>query len=73
MEYHLSSAEVRKVDTERGINPATSPEQYRLAQAVLSGTARGAHMPVKVAREIVEKTPAAMRSEYSDESGTGHF
>ena len=45
-------------------NPATSPEQYRLAQAVLSGTARGAHMPVKVAREIVEKTPAAMRSEY---------
>ena len=46
-------------------NPAASPEQYRLAQAVLSGTARGAHMPVKVAREIVEKTPAAMRSEYS--------
>ena len=45
-------------------NPAASPEQYRLAQAVLSGTARGAHMPVKVAREIVEKTPAAMRSEY---------
>lgn len=55
--------EVAKAGTQH--NPAASPEQYRLAQAVLSGTARGAHMPVKVAREIVEKTPAAMRSEYS--------
>jgi hypothetical protein len=45
-------------------NPASSPEQYRLAQAVLSGTARG-HMPVAVAREIVERTPAGLRSEYS--------
>ena len=55
--------EVAKAGTQH--NPAASPEQYRLAQAVLSGTARGAHMPVKVAREITEKTPAAMRSEYS--------
>jgi hypothetical protein len=48
-----------------GMNPTRSAQQYRLAQAVLSGEARGAHMPVKVAREIVEKTPAGVRSEWS--------
>ena len=46
-------------------NPATSPEQYRLAQAVLSGTARETSMPKDVAREIVERTPARLRSEFS--------
>jgi hypothetical protein len=46
-------------------NPAASPEQYRLAQAVLSGTASDAGMPVEAAREIVERTPAGKRSEYS--------
>lgn len=46
-------------------NPAVSAEQYRLAQAVLSGTARDTRMSVKAAREIVEKTPARLRSEYS--------
>ncbi len=49
----------------RGANLAHSPEQYRLAQAVLSGTARDARMPVKVARELVERTPAKLRSEWS--------
>jgi hypothetical protein len=48
-----------------GMNPAVSAEQYRLAQAVLSGTARDARMPVSVAREIVDRTPAKLRSEYS--------
>jgi hypothetical protein len=46
-------------------NPAVSAEQYRLAQAVLSGTARDTHMPVDVAREIVGRTPAKLRSEYN--------
>lgn len=45
-------------------NPAASPEQYRLAQAVLSGTARS-RMPESVARELVRSTPAGLRSEYS--------
>jgi hypothetical protein len=47
------------------MNPAVSPEQYRLAQAVLSGTARTGHMSVEAAREIVDKTPKKLRSEYS--------
>jgi hypothetical protein len=46
-------------------NPAVSPEQYRLAQAVLSGTARQTHMSPEAAREIVDRTPAKLRSEYS--------
>jgi hypothetical protein len=49
----------------RSPNPAVSPKQYRLAQAVLSGTARESTMPVAVAREIVERTPAHLRSAYS--------
>lgn len=44
-------------------NPARSAAQYRLAQAVLSGTARSS-MPRKVAQEIVDQTPAKLRSEY---------
>lgn len=53
------------IDVMKG-NPAVSPEQYRLAQAVLSGTVRGpSHMSVSVAREIVDRTPARLRSEYS--------
>ncbi len=51
--------------TYRHENPAASPEQYRLAQAVLSGTARETGMDPATAREIVERTPAGLRSEYS--------
>ena len=58
------------IDVMRG-NPAVSAEQYRLAQAVLSGTARDAHMPVSVAREIVDRTPAKLRSEYSKYTNSG--
>lgn len=58
------------IDVMRG-NPAVSAEQYRLAQAVLSGTARDAHMPVSVAREIVDRTPAKLRSEYSKYTNPG--
>lgn len=47
------------------MNPAVSPEQYRLAQAVLSGSARTGHMSVEAAREIVDRTPKKLRSEYS--------
>jgi len=46
-------------------NPAVSPEQYRLAQAVVSGTARETGMPVSVARELIEKTPKRLRREWS--------
>ena len=47
-------------------NPAVSPEQYRLAQAVLHGTVRGpVRMTKKVARELVERTPEKLRSEWS--------
>jgi hypothetical protein len=46
-------------------NPAASAAQYRLAQAVLSGTARTpTRMTRKVAQEIVDSTPAHLRSEY---------
>jgi len=45
-------------------NPAASAVQYRLAQAVLDGTARSSTMTKKVAQEIVDKTPAKLRSEY---------
>lgn len=44
-------------------NPAASGAQYRLAQAVLSGTARS-DMPKSVAQEIVDRTPAKLRSEF---------
>lgn len=44
-------------------NPAESAAQYRLAQAVLSGSARSS-MPRKVAQEIVDQTPAKLRSQY---------
>ena len=42
-------------------NPASSAAQYRLAQAVLSGTAHEA-MPRRIAQEIVDRTPARDRS-----------
>lgn len=44
-----------------GKNPAKSAEQYRLAQAVLSGTARKAGMSKSAAQEIVDRTPAQLR------------
>jgi hypothetical protein len=56
---------VQDEDPNREWNPAASPAQYRLARAVLSGTARETGMPVSVARELVERTPAGMRSEWS--------
>jgi len=50
-------------------NPARSGAQYRLAQAILSGTARTSSMPRKVAQEIVDQTPAKLRSEYMRATG----
>lgn len=44
-------------------NPAVSAAQYRLAQAVLAGTARS-KMPRKVAQEIVDRTPSNLRIAY---------
>lgn len=46
-------------------NPAVSAKQYGLAQAVLSGRSKA--MPKDVAREIVDRTPHGMRSEYARE------
>jgi hypothetical protein len=43
-------------------NPAKSAAQYRMAQAVLSGSSKA--MPISVARELVEKTPHKLRSEF---------
>lgn len=46
-------------------NPAVSAAQYRLAQAVLSGSAKGKQTMTKaVAREIVDTTPARDRSSF---------
>lgn len=45
-------------------NPAVTAEQYRLAQAVLSGTARDTHMSEAAAREIVDRTPKRLRSKF---------
>jgi hypothetical protein len=42
-------------------NPAESAKQYRLAQAVLSGTSRAKSMTKKAAQEIVDRTPAKLR------------
>lgn len=51
---------------EQGLrNPAESARQYRLAQAVLSGTARATSMSKKAAREIVDRTPKKLRSLFS--------
>lgn len=50
---------------EKHPNPAESAAQYRLAQAVLSGTARATSMTKKVAREIVDRTPAKLRKLFS--------
>lgn len=47
------------------VNPTVSGPQYRLAQAVIAGTARDTHMPVEVAEEIVKATPAKKRREWS--------
>jgi hypothetical protein len=56
----------KELDNRAKSNPAASAAQYRLAQAVLSGTARTpTRMTRTVAQEIVELTPAHLRSEYS--------
>ena len=52
-------------------NPAVSAAQYRLAQSVLSGTARESTMPRSVAQEIVDRTPARLRSIYMMGSAGG--
>jgi len=49
-------------------NPAQSGAQYRLAQAVLSGTNKVAGMSKKAAREIVDATPARLRSLFSKQN-----
>ena len=49
----------------RNPNPAKSAEQYRLAQAVLSGSNFETGMSKKAAREIVDRTPAKLRSLFS--------
>ena len=46
-------------------NPAKSAAQYREAQAVLHGTARSAtSMTKKVAKELIDATPAKLRSAF---------
>jgi hypothetical protein len=60
--YADSPAWKKVVVRTRAHNPAVSTAQYRMAQAVLSGYSDA--MPVDVARELVEKTPAGMRSEF---------
>jgi hypothetical protein len=52
-------------------NPASSAAQYRLAQAVLSGAAKSTGMTKKVAQEIVERTPAKLRSEWAKANPDG--
>jgi hypothetical protein len=47
-------------------NPAQSGAQYRLAQAVLAGTARSKTMTKKVAQEIIDRTPKKLRSLFSE-------
>jgi hypothetical protein len=49
----------------RGHNPAKSASQYGAAEAVMSGMSD--IMPRKVAREIIAKTPANLRSRYARE------
>jgi len=46
-------------------NPAVSGAQYRLAQSVLSGSNLETGMSRKVAQEIVDRTPAGKRREFS--------
>lgn len=47
-------------------NPAVDAAQYRLAQAVAHGTARTrTRMSKRVARELIAKTPAKKRSQFS--------
>jgi len=74
--YDLHGTAVKKKlwnEYQRGVRDAaagksrfnpSSAAQYRLAQAVLSGTARQTGMTRKAAQEIVEATPAYLRSEY---------
>jgi len=46
-------------------NPVKSGAQFRLAQAVLHGTARTpTTMTKKAAKELIDKTPAALRSKF---------
>lgn len=46
-------------------NPAISASQYGMAQAVLSGLSKS--MPVRVARELVDKTPKKLREKFAKE------
>jgi len=67
MEREIEAQEQHKRAAQAKIsNPAKSAAQYRLAQAVLSGTARTpTQMTRKVAQEIMDSTPVNLRSEYS--------
>jgi len=66
MERKKADAVDRKIEREMreaGLrNPAESASQYRLAQAVLSGTSRIKGMSKKFAQEIVDRTPKKLRS-----------
>jgi hypothetical protein len=50
-------------------NPAKSAAQYRLAQAVLAGTARQQSMTKKAAQEIISKTPPKLRAQFMRVTG----
>jgi len=51
-------------------NPAVDAAQYRLAEAVAHGTARTkTSMTKKAARELIEKTPARLRSQFMKNAG----
>jgi hypothetical protein len=74
-EERIRQAERRKADAadrkieremrEAGYrNPAESGRQYRLAQAVLSGTAKLKGMSKAAAQEIVDRTPKKLRSAF---------
>lgn len=63
----LSRKDVIEHLSENPGNPARSAEQYGLAQAVVSGTARTGGMPVGVARRLIEETPKGKRREYARE------
>ena len=54
-------------------NPAASPEQYRLAQTVLSGTARQTRMTPEAARENRRPDPGQVAKRVQPESSNGVF
>jgi hypothetical protein len=51
--------------TKRRKNPVKSGAQFRLAEAVAHGRARATSMSKKVAKELLKKTPKALRSKFA--------